>query len=165
MTGRTLSHFEILDTLGRGGMGVVYRAVDRRLDRQVALKLLPPDLTADPERRERLAQEARAASALNHPNIVTIYEIDRAPSDDGPVHFIAMEYVDGEPLVSQRPLLELFGTPPEDKRLAILEGGHVPVDTHGLVREILDWLDRYLGPVTPPAAGEGAVASGRGATK
>lgn len=61
---------------------------------------------------------------------------------------------------SQRPLLELFGTPPEDKRLAVLEGGHVPVDTHGLVRETLDWLDRYLGPVTPRTAGEGAVASG-----
>lgn len=103
MTGQALSHFEILEPLGEGGMGVVYRAVDRRLDRQVALKLLPPHFMTDPERRERLAQEARAASALNHPNIVTIYEIDRVPSDDGPVDFIAMEYVDGEPLVRRIP--------------------------------------------------------------
>ncbi|MDX1631222.1 MAG: bifunctional serine/threonine-protein kinase/formylglycine-generating enzyme family protein, partial [Thermoanaerobaculia bacterium] len=103
MSRRTLSHYEILEKIGEGGMGVVYRAVDTRLGRQVALKLLPPRLVADPERRERLAQEARTASALNHPHIVTIYEIDRAPSEDGMVDFIAMEYLEGEPLDQKIP--------------------------------------------------------------
>jgi formylglycine-generating enzyme required for sulfatase activity/dienelactone hydrolase/predicted Ser/Thr protein kinase len=98
MTLRTLSHYEIEEPLGQGGMGVVYRAVDNRLGRRVAIKVLPPHLAADRERRQRLAQEARAASALNHPNIVTIYEIDRASEDGMPVDFIVMEHVDGESL-------------------------------------------------------------------
>src|ERR1700704_3510271 len=94
MTGRTLGHYELLDEIGRGGMGVVYRARDTRLDRLVAIKLLPPDKTSDPDRRRRFVQEAKAASALNHPNIVTIHEIDAL---DG-VDFIVMEHVDGTPL-------------------------------------------------------------------
>ena len=94
LTGRTLSHFEILEKLGEGGMGEVYKARDTHLDRLVALKILPPDKVADAERRHRFAQEARAASALSHPNIVTIYDIDNA---DG-VYFIAMEYVAGKTL-------------------------------------------------------------------
>jgi serine/threonine protein kinase len=94
MTGRTVAHFEILEKLGEGGMGVVWKARDTRLDRLVALKVLPSDKVADPERKRRFAQEARAASALNHPNIVTIYEIAR--EDD--VDFIAMEYVAGRSL-------------------------------------------------------------------
>ncbi len=98
MIGRTLSHYEILDQLGAGGMGVLYRAVDTRLGRTVAIKVLRPDAIADPERRRRLEQEARAASALNHPNIVTIYEIDRAGSGEQARDFIAMEYVEGESL-------------------------------------------------------------------
>jgi serine/threonine protein kinase len=69
----TISHYRIEHEIGRGGMGVVYRAVDSRLGRQVAVKVLPPDASPDPERRRRFVQEARAASALNHPNIVTIY--------------------------------------------------------------------------------------------
>ena len=91
MTGRTLSHFEVLEKLGEGGMGVVYKARDTQLNRFVALKLLPPDKIADPERRRRFIQEARAASSLNHPNIVTIYEISQADRAD----FIAMEFVAG----------------------------------------------------------------------
>ena len=91
MTGRTLSHFEVLEKLGEGGMGVVYKARDTQLNRFVALKLLPSDKIADPERRRRFIQEARAASSLSHPNIVTIYEISQVDGAD----FIAMEFVAG----------------------------------------------------------------------
>src|SRR6266540_722711 len=99
MTEQTISHYRILGKLGEGGMGVVYRAVDTRLDRQVALKLLPSKAVGDPERKWRFVREAKAASALNHPNIVTIYDIDRAPLGEGePVDFIAMECVEGKTL-------------------------------------------------------------------
>src|SRR5947208_2522314 len=94
MTGRTLSHFEVLEKLGEGGMGVVYKARDTQLNRFAALKLLPPGKMVDPERRRRFMQEARAASSLSHPNIVTIYEISQADGAD----FIAMEYVAGRTL-------------------------------------------------------------------
>ncbi len=94
LVGRTLSHYRIANRLGQGGMGVVYRAVDTRLGRTVALKLLPVERVADPERRRRFVQEAKSASSLNHPNIVTIYDIGAA--DD--LHFIAMEYIAGKTL-------------------------------------------------------------------
>ncbi|MBA2301126.1 MAG: protein kinase [Acidobacteria bacterium] len=89
-----ISHYRLEEEIGRGGMGVVYRAVDSRLGRAAAIKLLPPDATADPERHRRFVREAQAASALNHPNIVTIYEI----GEDAGTTFIAMELVDGTPL-------------------------------------------------------------------
>ncbi len=92
MTGRTISHYQILEKLGEGGMGVVYKARDTHLDRFVAIKVLPPERVADPERKRRFVQEAKAASALNHPNIVHIYDIDQ---QDG-VDYIAMEYVAGQ---------------------------------------------------------------------
>jgi serine/threonine protein kinase len=99
MTEQTISHYRILGKLGEGGMGVVYRALDTRLERPVALKLLPREAVGDPERRWRFEREAKAASALNHPNIVTIYDIGRAPFGEGePVDFIAMECVEGETL-------------------------------------------------------------------
>ncbi|MBI3693389.1 MAG: PD40 domain-containing protein [Acidobacteria bacterium] len=94
MIGRTVAHYQILDKLGEGGMGVVYRALDTHLDRTVAIKVLPAEAVANPERKKRFVQEAKAASALNHPNIVTIYDIDTA---DG-VDYIAMEYVAGKTL-------------------------------------------------------------------
>ena len=94
LVGRTLSHFEIVEEISRGGMGVVYRARDSRLHRDVALKVLPPELVADPARRERFIQEARAASALEHPNIAVIHAIDEAEG----ISFIAMELVRGEKL-------------------------------------------------------------------
>ena len=96
--GTVVSHYRILEKLGAGGMGVVYRAVDARLDRPVALKFLPPEISHLKEAKKRFIQEAKAASALDHPNICTIYEI--GATDDGQL-FIAMACYDGETLKSR----------------------------------------------------------------
>ncbi len=88
----TLAHYSIVRKIGAGGMGEVYLAQDKKLDRKVALKILPADVASDRVRMRRFVQEAKAASALNHPNIITIYEIDEADSR----HFIATEFIDGE---------------------------------------------------------------------
>ena len=94
MIGKTIAHYQTLEKLGEGGMGVVYKARDTHLDRLVALKVLPPEKVADAERKRRFVQEAKAASALNHPNIITIHDI----SSENGIDFIVMEYVQGKTL-------------------------------------------------------------------
>ena len=94
MIGKRLQHYEIVGKLGEGGMGVVFKARDVRLDRFVALKVLPPEKVADPDRKRRFMQEAKAASALNHPNIITVHDIGEAEG----MTFIAMECVEGQTL-------------------------------------------------------------------
>jgi TolB-like protein/predicted Zn-dependent protease len=94
LIGRSIAHYRITTAIGAGGMGEVYRATDTRLHRDVALKVLPPEMAASPERIERFRREARAVAALNHPHVVTIYSVEEAEG----VHFITMELVDGQPL-------------------------------------------------------------------
>ena len=94
LLGQQLGSYQILSLLGTGGMGVVYKARDTRLKRSVAIKVLPAEQVSDPERKRRFIQEARAASALNHPNIITIYDI----GSEGGIDFVVMEYVAGKTL-------------------------------------------------------------------
>src|SRR5215471_13712518 len=87
----TLSHYRIVSKIGEGGMGEVYLAEDTKLDRKVALKILPAELAANQDRMRRFVQEAKAAAALNHPNIAHVYEVDQVDH----ISFIAMEFIDG----------------------------------------------------------------------
>ena len=99
MIGSSLNHYKIIRQLGKGGMGEVYLAEDTRLGRQVALKVLPPEMAGDPDRRMRFEREAKAVAALNHPNIVTIHSVEEANG----THFITMELVTGRPLSDRVP--------------------------------------------------------------
>ncbi len=97
LLGKNIGHYQIISLVGKGGMGEVYRARDTKLDRIVALKILPEEMAADRERMQRFVREAKAASALNHPNVAHIYEIGEAEG----VNFIAMEYVEGQTLAAK----------------------------------------------------------------
>src|SRR3989449_4168855 len=107
--GTNIGHYKVIETLGAGGMGEVYLARDTRLGRKIALKFLSAEFTKDEERVRRFQQEARAASALNHPNLITIFEIGQVES----VHFIATEFIEGVTLrqriaPSRMPTSEIF---------------------------------------------------------
>src|SRR5262245_15399992 len=97
MLGKSIGHYQIISLVGKGGMGEVYRARDTKLGRAVALKILPKEMSVDVERMRRFNREAKAASALNHPNVAHIYEIGDAEG----VNFIAMEYVEGQTLAAK----------------------------------------------------------------
>jgi serine/threonine protein kinase/Tfp pilus assembly protein PilF len=129
MIGQTVSHYKILEKVGGGGMGVVYKAEDTRLKRTVALKFLPPELTRDPEAKERFICEAQAASALQHTNICVVHDVDETA--DGQM-FISMEYLEGETLKKkiERGPLELD----QALRYAIqVAQGLIDAHTHGII--------------------------------
>jgi serine/threonine protein kinase len=173
MIGKTLDHYQITEKLGEGGMGVVYKARDTHLDRFAALKVLPPEKVSDPERKRRFIQEAKAASALNHPSIITIYDIDQA---DG-VDFIAMEYVAGKtldeliPRKGMRLSLALKYAVQIADALARAHGAgiihrdlkpsNVMVDEHGLVK-VLDFGLAKLTEAAGPEAETAATRTGAG---
>jgi protein kinase-like protein len=121
MDGRTIVHYKLLEKLGAGGMGEIYKAEDTRLHRIVAIKILSPAVAADPERRKRFLQEAQAASALNHPNIITVYDI----VSDGDTQCIVMEYVAGKTL---REMIPTGGLPvPQALQYAVQIAGALSV--------------------------------------
>ena len=101
--GTRLLHYQLVEKIGEGGMGVVWKAKDSKLQRLVALKVLPDGMAADPERRARFEREARAVAALNHPNIVTLYSVEEAETSTSTIHFITMELIEGQNLTQLLP--------------------------------------------------------------
>lgn len=136
--GETFADYEILGELGAGGMGVLYRARDTRLQRTVALKRLPPEAGGDPERRRRLIQEARSASSLNHPHIVTIYEVGRDPESG----------TSSRPWRrTKTPCSACFPFPRTRSGSTSSRADTCPPRWQEVARETLEWFDRHMGPV------------------
>src|SRR6266852_2567122 len=168
MVGQTLGHYRIESKLGEGGMGAVWKARDTRLDRFVALKTLPAEKLADEDRRRRFVQEAKAASALNHPNIVHIYDI----ADADAVPFIAMEYVAGktlDQLIGRKGLrvgeslkyaVQIADALARAHSAGIihrdLKPSNIMVDEHGLVK-VLDFGLAKLTETSPAELGQTAT--------
>jgi eukaryotic-like serine/threonine-protein kinase len=160
LVGRTIGHYEVIEKIGEGGMGAVYKARDIHLDRSVALKMLPGGSVANSERRRRFALEAKAASALNHPNIITIYDIDVVHGVD----FIAMEYVAGRTLAQLIPpggmdpaLAVRFGAQIADALAAAHQSGivhrdlkpsNIMVNEHGRVKVLDFGLAKLIAPAS-----------------
>lgn len=166
MIGKTILHYRILARLGAGGMGEIYKAEDTRLRRPVAIKILSGDMSNDPERRRRFFQEAQAASALNHPNIITLYDI----VPEGEVQCIVMEFIDGQTLRDVIPVGGLRA--PQALQYAVqiasalsaahaaniihrdLKPSNVMVTSSGLVKLLDFGLAKYIGPGITDAATE-----------
>ena len=124
MVGTTVSHYRIVEELGGGGMGVVYKATDLRLNRFVALKFLAKELTRDREANQRFRQEAQSASALDHPNICTIHEIDETPSGE---LFLTMAYYEGETLKDRIERGPLAAADALDIAIQTAQGSRAPI--------------------------------------